>query len=191
MVADVTPFFKRYNKLNDVFKQGDTYWLAMSDGVFVLSGKKLATVASGMYANCIIRGRKDILLFGTRKGVKLLHLDKKASHDKSLKPYLSYDVVSGYYDVDTQLLWLGTNDQGVMVTDARGTCTSVGGIPHNPIRSIVCYDTTTMLVGIDGCGVYQAPRQPSSAEKGLLLFNVLWILSGWRFFALACFYCLI
>lgn len=50
MVADVARIFKRYNKLNDVYKAGDTYWLAMSDGVFMLRGKQLVTVAADVYA---------------------------------------------------------------------------------------------------------------------------------------------
>lgn len=102
MVADVARFFKRYNKLNDVYKSGDTYWLAMGDGVFMFRGGKLLTVAPGMYANCIIRGPEGRLLFGTRKGVKSLRLDKNGSHAGPLKPYLPYDVISSYYECSQQ-----------------------------------------------------------------------------------------
>lgn len=171
LVADVAPFFKHYNKLNDVYKEGGTYWLAMGDGVFLLQGEKIATVASGMFANRIIRGPEGLLLFGTRKGLKSLRRDKEAPMGMSLEQYLPYDVVSSYYDAGTKRLWLGTYDQGVVVIDDNGICTPLEGIPHNPIRSIVSYDGTTMLVGIDGCGVYQTSRTPSSNGKASLLFN--------------------
>lgn len=171
LVADVAVFFKQYNKLNDVYKEGDTYWLAMGDGVFMLHGEKLVKVASNMFVNCIIRGPEGILLFGTRKGVKSLSSRQKDSPHKSLHPYLSYVVVSGYYDADTKRLWLGTYDRGLIITDGNGVCTSVEGIPHSPVRNITRYDSTTMLVGVDGCGVYQVSRLPSAVNRASLLFN--------------------
>lgn len=166
VVADVAAFFKHNNQLNDVYKDGDTYWLAMSGGVYMLRNGKIVTVGSKVYASCIIRGPKDILLFGTRQGVKSLSRNHKA-----LVPYLLYDVVSGHYDADTKQLWLGTYEQGLILVDRNGVCTSMDGIPHHPVRSIVGYDSNTMLVGVDGFGVYQASRLPSAKNKASLLFN--------------------
>ena len=127
VVADVAAFFKHNNQLNDVYKDGDTYWLAMSGGVYMLRNGKIVTVGSKVYASCIIRGPKDILLFGTRQGVKSLSRNHKA-----LVPYLPYDVVSGHYDADTKQLWLGTYEQGLILVDRNGVCTSMAGIPHHP-----------------------------------------------------------
>lgn len=166
VVADVAVFFKHDNQLNDVYKDGDIYWLAMSDGVYMLRNGKIVTVGSKIYASCIIRGPKGILLFGTRKGVKSLSRNHKA-----LISYLPYDVVSGHYDADTKQLWLGTYEQGLIIADGKGVCTSMDGIPHHPVRSIVDYDSNTMLVGVDGFGVYQASRLPSAKNKASLLFN--------------------
>lgn len=166
VVADVAAFFKNDNQLNDVYKDGDTYWLAMSGGVYMLRNGKIVTVGSKVYASCIIRGPKDILLFGTRQGVKSLSRNHKA-----LVPYLPYDVVSGHYDADTKQLWLGTYEQGLILVDRNGVCTSMAGIPHYPVRSIVDYDSNTMLIGVDGFGVYQASRLPSAKNKASLLFN--------------------
>lgn len=166
VVADVAVFFKHDNQLNDVYKDGDIYWLAMSDGVYMLRNGKIVTVGSKIYASCIIRGPKGILLFGTRKGVKSLSRNHKA-----LISYLPYDVVSGHYDADTKQLWLGTYEQGLIIADGKGVCSSMDGIPHHPVRSIVDYDSNTMLVGVDGFGVYQASRLPSAKNKASLLFN--------------------
>lgn len=166
VVADVAVFFKYDDQLNDVYKDGDIYWLAMSDGVYMLRNGKIVTVGSKIYASCIIRGPKGILLFGTRQGVKSLSRNHKA-----LISYLPYDVVSGHYDADTKQLWLGTYEQGLIIADGKGVCTSMDGIPHHPVRSIVGYDSNTMLVGVDGFGVYQASRLPSAKNKASLLFN--------------------
>lgn len=166
VVADVAAFFKNDNQLNDVYRDGDTYWLAMSGGVYMLRNGKIVTVGSNVYASCIIRGSKGILLFGTRQGVKSLSRNHKA-----LISYLPYDVVSGHYDADIKQLWLGTYEQGLIIADGKGVCTSMDGIPHNPVRSIVDYDSNTMLVGVDGFGVYQASRLPSAKNKASLLFN--------------------
>lgn len=115
VVADVAVFFKHDNQLNDVYKDGDIYWLAMSDGVYMLRNGKIVTVGSKIYASCIIRGPKGILLFGTRQGVKSLSRNHKA-----LISYLPYDVVSGHYDADTKQLWLGTYEQGLIIADGKG-----------------------------------------------------------------------
>ncbi len=171
VIADVAVLFKHDNKLNDVYRDGDTYWLAMSGGVYMLRNGKIFAVSPNVYTNCIIRGPKGILLFGTRQGVKSLSNSNKNGNQKILVPYLPYVVVGGYYDNDTKKLWLGTYDQGLIIEDGNGECISMDGIPHYPVRSIVVYDNTTMLVGVDGFGVYQVSRLPSAATKASLLFN--------------------
>lgn len=171
VIADVTGFFKQDYQLNDVYRDGDTYWLAMSEGVYMLRNGKIVAVGSKVYTNCIIRGSKGILLFGTRQGVKTLSKSHKNANHKTLVPYLPYVVVSGYYDTDTKRLWLGTYDKGLIVADGNGVCISMDGIPHFSVRSIVVYDNTTMLVGVDGFGVYQVSRLPSAKAKASLLFN--------------------
>lgn len=171
MVADATILFRHDNQLNDVYRDGDTYWLAMSEGIYMLRNGKFALVASNVYANCIIRGPKGVLLFCTRQGVKLLSPRHRGTSSRMLQPYLPYVVVSGHYDTDTKQLWLGTYDEGLFMMDGNGVCTSVKGIPHYPVRSIVAYDNSTMLVGVDGYGVYQASRSPSIVNTATLLFN--------------------
>lgn len=171
IIVDATVLFKHGNQLNDVYKEGDTYWLAMSEGIYMLRNGKIATVATNVYANCIIRGPEGTLLFGTRSGVKSLNYRHKNARHLALIPYLPYVVVSGYYDTDTKQFWLGTYNQGLVITDGNGECTYVYGIPHYPVRSIVVYDSKTMLIGVDGCGVYRVSRLPSAKNKAELLFN--------------------
>lgn len=171
VVADATILFKHANQLNDVYKEGDTYWLAMSEGIYMLRNGKIVPVASDVYANCIIRGAEGVLIFGTRQGVKSLNSRHKDAPKSQLLSYLSYDVVSGYYDSSTKRLWLGTYNQGLIIVDNNGVCNNVEGIPHYPVRSIAVYDSATMLVGVDGYGVYQVPRLSSTKNTASLMFN--------------------
>lgn len=171
VVADATMLFKHANQLNDVFKEGDTYWLAMSEGIYMLRNGKIVPVASDVYANCIIRGAKGVLLFGTRQGVKSLNSRHNDASKNQLLSYLSYDVVNGYYDSCTKRLWLGTYNQGLIIVDSNGVCDDVEGIPHYPVRSIAVYDSSTMLVGVDGYGVYQVSRLSSTKNTASQMFN--------------------
>lgn len=150
VVADGASLFKNDNKLNDVYKEGDTYWLATGKGVFTLRDGKAAQVASGMYVNCIIPGPEGIMLFGTRQGLKSVSCKGSAASGIKLKPYLPHVVVSGHYDADTRRMWLGTYDKGLIIADGSGASAAVEGVPHNPVRNIVAYDSKTMLVGVEG-----------------------------------------
>lgn len=171
VVADITHLYTRYNKFNDIYKEGDTYWLAMSEGIYVLRKGKATCVLPKVYANCILLAAKNTLLFGTRQGVKALDAQHRAAPKGRLRDYLPYDAVSGHYDTDTKRLWLGTYAQGLILVDGEGESTSVPGVPQTPVRAIVPYDCTTMLVGIDGAGVYQVGRLSPTDHRATLLFN--------------------
>lgn len=171
MVFDLSKHFDYEFQLNDVYKEGDTYWMTLSHGIYMVRKGEVIPVLHNVYASCIVRGADGLLLFGSRKGVKSLRRNDKGASEVKLKDYLPHDVVSGFYDSDTKQLWLGTYNQGLIVTDGKGVVTSVEGIPHNPVRNIVAYDGSTMLVGVDGCGVYQVSRLPSAQNMASLLFN--------------------
>lgn len=143
----------------------------MSKGIYMLRNGKIVSVASDVYANCIIRGAEGVLLFGTRQGVKSLNSRHKYAPKSQLLYYMSYDVVSGYYDSSTKRLWLGTYNQGLIILDSNGLWDGVEGIPHYLVRSIVVYDSATMLVGVDGYGVYQVPRLSYTQNTASLMFN--------------------
>ena len=170
-VFDLSKLFNYDFQLNDVYREGDTYWMALSHGIYMVRGGKALPMLRNVYASCIVRGADGLLLFGTRQGVKSLSRHDRQGSEVRLKDYLPHDVVSGFYDGDTKQLWLGTYDRGLITTDGKGVVTTMKGIPHYPVRSIVAYDNSTMLVGVDGCGVYQASRLPSVKNTASLLFN--------------------
>lgn len=170
VVADVTHLFKNYNQLNDVCKDGDTYWLAMSAGVYQLRGGKVERVYTA-YTNKIIRGANGNLLFATRQGVKLLSHRYKNHPQGHFLPFLPFVGVSGFYDIETKRLWLGTYNQGLVMNDEHGNVSVLKGVPHRPIRDMVVYNGNTLLVGVDGAGVFQLPRQASATTSASLLFS--------------------
>lgn len=171
IVADVSTMFRIGNKLTDVYMEGDTYWLATGKGVYTLRDGNATQLASGMYVNCIIPGPGGVLLFGTRQGLKSLSRKEGAPSGRKLKAYLPHVVVSGHYDTDTRRLWLGTYDKGLIIADGNGVTDTVKGVPHNPVRNIVAYDSKTMLAGVDGFGVYRVTRLPSARHTASLLFD--------------------
>ncbi len=169
VVVNIASLFSHDVLLNDVLKIGDSFWLAMREGVYVFRAGQLTAVKKGVFANCIIKVPDDGFLFGTKQGVMKLGARQLSQHRYQLEKYLPYYVESGYYDTVYKRLWLGTFDRGLVLVDKKGTSV-ISSLPHNPIRSIVPYDRHTMLVGIDGYGVYQTSRTMVETVPGIL-FN--------------------
>ena len=142
--------------LNDIHIAGKKLYLAMHDGVYLLQGDILKQVLKGPYVNNIVP-MANRLLFCAREGV----------FDEQGHRLLPYNTESGYYDELSRRLWVGGYENGLhLVTIEQNG--SVGtdefvrltgdAKPQNPIRSICPYDDETILIGIDGEGVYQMSR---------------------------------
>lgn len=153
--------------LNDILVTKNGLWVAMREGVFCLKDQELQTIARGIYTNTIVETSAG-LLFCTREGVM----------NQQLRTLLPYHVESGYYDDKYNKVWLGGFQNGIHILTVNGDgsltpCELAGNAVYNPIRSICPYDQQTMLVGIDGMGVYQVNRQPDPTGKhqAQLLFD--------------------
>ena len=177
--VDLTQQFHGDVILNDILPTREGMWLAMREGVFFVQGQKLIPVVRNVYVNTIVP-TNDHLLFCTRNGV--LGYGRRnggvPTADMKLPTLLTYNVESGYYDHIYNKVWLGgfLNGLRIFTSGEGGTL-----IEHelsakdisNPVRSIIPYNDQTMLVGIDGMGVYKVRRQPSSSGvfEGELLFD--------------------
>lgn len=151
--------------LNDIYPMANKLYLAMFDGVFLLQDTTLTQVMKGAYVNKIIP-MNDRLLFCAREGV----------FDEQGHQLLPYNIESGYYDEATGRLWLGSYEEGLMIVimGANGQVIRYDMVPlaggkaqQNPISQICPYDQKTMLLGIDGGGVYQMQRD-GKGEPALL-----------------------
>lgn len=70
-------------------------------------------------------------------------------------------MVSSYHDVKGHHIWLGTFHEGVKVVDDRTwkpinsiAFHSLQNIPQIPVRSIISFDHQTILMAVDGAGIY-------------------------------------
>ena len=156
LMTSLTKKMKHDVALNDIFVANHKLFLAMHDGVYVMKDTTLTQLVKGPFVNTIVP-MDDRLLFCAREGV----------FDEKGRKLLPYRAECGYYDELSHKLWLGGYENGLHIV----TLKQDGGIaadqfvaltgdaqPQNPIRSICPYDDETMLVGIDGGGVYQIRR---------------------------------
>ena len=142
--------------LNDIYVDGHRFYLALHDGVYLMANNSLKQIVKGIYVNTIV-SVKGHLLFCSREGV----FNEKGHR------LLSNNTETAYYDELTGKLWLGGYDNGlhVVTLGANGRIATdqfvgfTGSFNQdNPIRSICPYDDDIMLVGFDGEGVWQMPR---------------------------------
>ena len=142
--------------LNDIHIMGNKLVLAMHDGVYMLKDTTLTQVMKSAYVNKIVPV-KNRLLFFARDGV----------YDERSNRLLPYNAEYGYYDEMSGRLWIGGYENGLhlITLGKNGKITADDFVrlsdtnPHqNPIRSIYPYDDDTMLIGVDGEGVFQMRR---------------------------------
>ena len=157
--------------LNDILATDNGLWLAMREGVYYLQGETLVPVVGHVFANTIVE-TKHALLFCTTNGVLYYHPSgqEMPKAGMKLRTLMTQNIQSAYYDAKYNKVWLGGFLQGlqILTPNDAGTNTDyelIGDAICNPVRSICPYDDETMLVGIDGLGVYQVTRRPLPTGK--------------------------
>ena len=143
------------------------FWLAMDKGLYCLSasadGKEIVRkkakgrfILKNTYINHIqFVGQR--LLIGTSKDVYCYSV----ATQKIAKKISGSSVVSSYHDIEEHQIWLGTFHEGVKVVDDRTwkpinsiAFHSLQNIPQIPVRSIISFDHQTILMAVDGAGIY-------------------------------------
>ena len=143
------------------------FWLAMDKGLYCLSasadGKEIVRekakgrfILKNTYINHIqFVGQR--LLIGTSKDVYCYSV----ATQKIAKKISGSSVVSSYHDVEGHHIWLGTFHEGVKVVDDSTwkpinsiAFHSLQNIPQIPVRSIISFDHQTILMAVDGAGIY-------------------------------------
>lgn len=164
--ADIAGTLGREVVLNDILVADDEIWTAMREGIFRLKGNEITAVQPDVYANAIVKA-EGRLLFLTKNG---LYVRDEAGTDETMNHLAEYDIISGYYDDTNHRLWLGTFSSGVLTvnTETRQVVLC-DGLPHIPVRDFCPYDASTMLVGVDGAGVYRIERRQNGRAQ--LLFD--------------------
>lgn len=137
-------------------------WIASSIGLLKYNGE-LKTIAED--SRIILCYDRNHLLLAGSKDVKLLNT---TTLELQLLFELDYHIASLYYDRSDQI-WVGTRADGVFyydVTTKKLQKTSISNFPKQPILAIEQGTDSTLLIGIDGKGVWEI------TDKGNAVLNV-------------------
>ena len=169
--------------LNDLLVDDKGYfWMALDRGVYMMAhlsiaGSKDKTaynkgkyILKNTYVNHIRFIGKQLLI-GSPSGVF-------AYSPNAAQPRLllrGYSVLSSYHDVKAHQIWLGTFHRGILILDDRTwkplsslvQFSSLADIPLIPVRSIIPYGAATILMAVDGAGVYAYDKK--TCKMNLLL----------------------
>ena len=161
------------------------FWMALDRGVYRMAPQSIAGskdktapsspnkgkyILKNTYVNHIRFIGKQLLI-GSPSGVF-------AYSPNAAQPRLllrGYSVLSSYHDVKAHQIWLGTFHRGIVLLDDRtwkplsslAQFSSLADIPLIPVRSIIPYDAATILMAVDGAGVYAYDKK--TCKTNLLL----------------------
>lgn len=172
--------------LNDLLVDDEgCFWMALDRGVYRIAPQSIAGskdktapsspnkgkyILKNTYVNHIRFIGKQLLI-GSPSGVF-------AYSPNAAQPRLllrGYSVLSSYHDVKAHQIWLGTFHRGIVLLDDRtwkplsslAQFSSLADIPLIPVRSIIPYDAATILMAVDGAGVYAYDKK--TCKTNLLL----------------------
>ncbi|WP_234408315.1 hybrid sensor histidine kinase/response regulator transcription factor [Marinilabilia salmonicolor] len=153
--------------LNKVFIDEERcLWMGLSRGLFKKEKDgDVSNVFAERYVNDIVADSSSVYA-GTSSGVVQITPNQETNWIVK-----GEDVQSLYYHSANQDLWIGTFNDGLWVLNMGNS--SLHSLKNqragflNPIRAITAYDDETMLVGVDGGGVYTVDLQ--SGEPHLLM----------------------
>lgn len=144
------------------------FWIAMDKGIYVISSKETASkgkfILKKTYVNHIAFVGNHLLV-GSPEGVYTYSL---ANH-QLIKRQSDCSVLSSYHDKAAHQIWLGTFHKGIKVLDDRTwqplpAVASLQELPLIPVRSIISYDAQTLLMAVDGAGVYAYDKKTKQAR---------------------------
>lgn len=161
------------------------FWMALDRGVYRMDPQSVAGsrdktapsspnkgkyILKNTYVNHIRFIGKQLLI-GSPSGVF-------AYSPNAAQPRLllrGYSVLSSYHDVKAHQIWLGTFHRGILILDDRTwkplsslvQFSSLADIPLIPVRSIIPYGAATILMAVDGAGVYAYDKK--TCKTNLLL----------------------
>ena len=169
--------------LNDLLVDDKGYfWMALDRGVYMMAHLSIAGskdksaynkgkyILKNTYVNHIRFFGKQLLI-GSPSGVFVY--SQNAAQPRLL--LRGYSVLSSYHDVKAHQIWLGTFHRGILLLDDRTwkplssltQFSSLSDIPLIPVRSIIPYDAATILMAVDGAGVYAYDKK--TCKTNLLL----------------------
>lgn len=144
---------------NMLVSDNNVIWLGTSAGLYRYADGKLAQV--GKYDTNI-----NGLEWYTRDKLFVAHLNKITlldTHDGDTELFYKgipedINVSKLYYDKKSQRLWVGTLSSGMFYLTSDNTKVSshkINGLPKQPILAVEANSDSTLLLGIDGQGIWE------------------------------------
>lgn len=171
-----TKMFEDVNKnaggliLNNVTPDKDgSLWISTNKGIFLISayGKTVRRYFQHLSVNCSLLEGNNIIVCTTTSAFMA---DKRTG--KFLRTLLDKNTETAFIDKQRKRLWIGTFNSGATVIDMNSwqqiSTDLQRQLPHTPVRAIENLNDTTMLLGIDGNGVYISNRNGKNVR---LLWN--------------------
>ena len=146
-----------------------TWWMGADKGLYKQEADhRIVAVLKGQYVNDIALAGESLYV-GTSNGVwQLSH----ALPDKKRQLLEGWNIQTLFCDKPKKELWIGTFGSGLSVmnldTSKVLALEGQGSTFLHPIRAITDYDVHTILIGVDGGGVYAIDKDTKQAR---LLMN--------------------
>lgn len=152
--------------LNDLYiDEKDNFWLGLKNGLYRYH--KGSNIQKLIDRKCV----NSLTYSSTRKKMFVSTIEGLYEFDIQKQKYTTLlnglNIQSTFYDPTISLLWVGTFNNGLLIMSTRNShyqlLHHLKQLPHLPYRSIVPYNAETLLLGIDGAGIYAARRDISDA----------------------------
>jgi len=161
-----------YFLLNDIFWDSTgILWLATTRGLACYDPSeegqhKLVTFEEREFITLIYPISESVLVVGTINGLLFFDTSKKEILPERF--YENENITSIYKKEGSDQLWIGTFSSGLYTWDSQSlediTPSYIRSLPNTPIKVIRSLNDSTLLVGMDGRGVYKIDTTEEKAE---------------------------
>lgn len=155
----------RFN-LNRILVEGkDSFLAATSVGLYKYQKGKISRVGGEHFSDVqdIIRYNNDQLFIAAQNGIWLMDIHTMNSENLyKYQPQSPIIINELYYENNDNKLWVGTNSAGLLFYDIHKNLLSpipLKTFPKQPIQGIEANSDSTILVGIDGQGVWELTKK--------------------------------
>jgi signal transduction histidine kinase/DNA-binding response OmpR family regulator/ligand-binding sensor domain-containing protein len=138
------------------------FWISTNSGLYIYQKNKLTLLPQESNTVNYIEKKVDHSLFvATTKGISVL--DQKTLKSKYLcKVKNNIHITSLLYVKETDRLWIGTFSNGLFCFDLKAgqlSKTKIKNFPNQPILAIRKNYDATLLIGVDGQGMWKLSEQ--------------------------------
>jgi signal transduction histidine kinase/CheY-like chemotaxis protein/ligand-binding sensor domain-containing protein len=163
-IADLRKTEKQISINNLLINKDGTFWIATTAGLYKYSNGNYSLVGKDKTAFCyiawctnnqlIVAGATNIRLINTEQSKKSILISKN--------PNSTFQVSKLYYDSKSRRLWIGTVSSGLYWSNLKNKVlnkVSANTLPQQPILAIEANSDSTLMVGIDGQGIWELNKK--------------------------------